>query len=103
MSLRGGSAQLPAFPTVPAYGMWDTIGLHIFYRAYPFSEKHLFSTPVLWIIMHLLVVHVFFVAFAISQSLPTVDLGYEVHRAIALNVPTKQTPQLLNSMLMRFR
>lgn len=37
--------------------------------------------------------YAFFVASAISQSLPTVDLGYEVHRAIALNVHTYQTPQ----------
>lgn len=38
--------------------------------------------------MHLLqtsLANTLFVAFAISQSLPTVNLGYEVHRAIALN------------------
>lgn len=28
------------------------------------------------------------VTFATAQSLPTVNLGYEVHQAIALNVPT---------------
>ena len=43
--------------------------------------------------MHLLVIQVFIVAFAISQSLPTVDLGYEVHRAIALNVLTNPSTQ----------
>ena len=39
-------------------------------------------------ILQISLVQVCFVAFAISQSLPTVNLGYEVHQAIALNVLT---------------
>ena len=65
---------------------------------FPFSIQHsqqvkhlLCFTKVVDIVMHLLrasLVHALFVAFAISQSLPTVNLGYEVHQAITLNVPT---------------
>ena len=48
-------------------------------------------------------VYVLFLAFALSQSLPTINLGYEIHQAIALNVLDYPNAQTLISTNMRVR
>lgn len=57
-------------------------------------------------LLQISLVNALFVAFAISQSLPTVNLGYEVHQAIALNVralPIKFLNSVLVPMIVRIR
>lgn len=91
--------------------MWDGCCndiISIRLQFYALSNKHRSSTlhTASCSIMRLLqvsTVHVLFVAFALSQSLPTINLGYEIHQAIALNVPNHPNAQTLISTNMRVR